>query len=106
MSEIRIQYEALYQKTAELRNRLTAELQEMNEAYRQCNTALRRMDGKTNATLMDTMVVNQQKAQVTAETLTKLLTFIDSAAQQVERDEQLIARQFTMSRVGTARRGS
>ena len=100
--QIQVQYEAVYSKTAELRQRIAAELQEMDETYRQTHSSLHRMDSRTNAVFMETMALNQQKAQVTAETLTKLLTFIEAATRQVERDEQMIKRVFTLSKVRTS----
>ena len=97
---VQVQYEAVYSKTAELRQRLDTELQEMDNAYHQCRASLHRMDGRTNAVLQETMEVNRQKARVTTETLTKLLAFIDASARQVERDELMIKRVFEQSRVG------
>ena len=102
--QILVQYEAVYSKTAELRQRLEAELQEMDNAYHQCRASLHRMDSRTNAVLMETMEVNRQKACVTAETLNKLLAFIDASARQVERDELAIKRVFEQSRIIGPRR--
>jgi len=103
--EIRINYEEVYSKTAELRQRIQSELQEMEGAYRQAGSTLHSMDSRTNAVIIESMEANRIKAQVTAETLTKLLSFIDTAAKQVERDESTIARSFNQTRVRTARRG-
>jgi len=104
--EIRIQYEEVYTKTAELRQRLQSELQEMDTAYRQAQTSLRHMDSRTNAEFMETMASNQIKSKVAAETISKLLSFIESSARQVERDEAMIQRVFTLSRAGARREGS
>ena len=97
--EIRINYEEVYSKTAELRQRIQSEQNEMETAYRQANSALSQMDSSTNAVLIEAMAANRVKAQVTCETLSKLLGFIDASAKQIERDEQLITRAFMMSRV-------
>ena len=102
--QILVQYDVVYSKTAELRQRLEAELQEMDNAYHQCRASLRRMDSRTNGVLMEAMEINQQKARVTAETLTKLLAFIDTSAKQVERDELVIKRAFEQSRIINPRR--
>jgi len=93
--QIQVQYEAVYSKTAELRSRIESELQEMDTSYRQTESALHRLDSRTNAVLMETMRENQRKAQVTCETLRKLLAFIDTSARQVERDEQMLVRVFS-----------
>jgi len=101
--EIRINYNEVYTKTAELRQRIQGELNEMETSYRQANASLSRMDSRTNAVLIEAMDANRIKAQVTCETLNKLLAFIDSSAKQIERDEQMITRAFTMSRVAIRR---
>jgi len=104
--EIKINYQEVYTKTTELRQRIQAEIQELEGTYRQANTSLRRMDSKTNGVIIETMESNREKARVTAETLTKLLSFIDSAAQQVEREENAMSRVFTSSGItSTGRRG-
>jgi hypothetical protein len=95
----------VYSKTAELRQRIETELREMDTEYHQVRLSLQRMDSRTNATLMETMTENQQKARLTADTLHKLLAFIDTSARQVERNEQMIARVFTTSRVRAGRTG-
>ena len=103
--QILIQYEAVYNKTAELRNRIDIEIREMDTAYRQAQSGLRGMDGRTNAVLMETMECNQQKARTTADTLQKLLTFIEHSARQVERNEQAIYSVFSLSNLRTVRIG-
>jgi len=104
MSEkIIIDYDAVYTKTAELRRHLEAELREMNNVYRHAHNALRHMSGKTHEHFVEAMTQNQNKAQVTAETLRKLITFIDDAAKNVERNENIHARAF-MSTQTTPRR--
>ena len=102
--EIRINYEEVYSKTAELRQRIHTELQEMEATYRQANSSLRSMDSRTNAELIEAMEHNRVKACVTAETLTKLLSFIEASAKQVERDEAAISRKFELSRINARRR--
>ena len=96
--EIFIDYDAVYNKTAELRRRIESELNEMDATYRQVHSSLRRMDGKHNATFMETMNDNQRKARLTAETLHELLSFIESSAKHVERNEKMHTRIFTSLR--------
>jgi len=102
--EIRISYEEVYEKAAELRTRLTTELRELDTAYRQAQMTLRGLDSRTNAVYTEAMEANRIKARVTAETLEKLISFIESSTRQVERDETTISRAFTRSRVSPARR--
>jgi len=103
--QILINYDEVYTKTRELRRRIETELREMDATYRRAQSALNRMDGKTNAALIETMVENRRKACTTAETLHKLLAFIDSSARQVERNEQMQKRAFAASGINTSRRG-
>jgi len=102
--EILINYNEVYSKTAEMRQRIQAELREVNATYRQTQSTLRTMDGKTNAAFMEALQENQQRIEVTADTLHKLLSFIENSAREVERNEQMHARVFNSSRV-MVRRG-
>ena len=101
--EILINYGEVYDKLSELRSRIASELQEMNNSYSQTNFAVQQMDGSTNAHFAEAMIANQRKSQVTADTITKLLTFMDNSARQVEREEQNIARIFEASAMRTSR---
>jgi len=102
--ELKVNYEAVYSKTRELRQRLQSELREAQTTYRQAHTDLRRLDSSTNAELVEAMQINQQKANLTAETLTKLLAFIEASTRQVERDESHMTRSFSRSRIRQRRR--
>jgi len=74
----------------------------MQAAYRQCQSDLHGMDGATNAALMDAMEENQVKAQITAETLHKLPTFIELSSRQVEQDELRIKGMFSMAQTNSS----
>ena len=102
-SEIIINYEEAYSKLAELRNIIESEVWEMNNAYRQTNFAVNRMDGKTNAIFAEVLQAKQRKSQVTSDTIAKLVMFMDDSARQVEREEQRIQRVFDSSMVQIAR---
>jgi len=101
--QIIINYEEVYSKLATLRNHIESEVRDMNNSYRQANFAINRMDGRTNALISETMLANQRKSQVTADTVTKLLMFINDSTRQVERGEQAISRIFDSSMMRTAR---
>jgi len=96
--QILINYEAVYVKCRELRNRLMNEIRDMDGEYRQMQSSLQRMDSRTNAQLMDTIAANQGKAQVTADTLQRLLTTIENAARATEQEEMRIKQVFDMTR--------
>ena len=93
--QILINYDEVYSKTAEMRQRLESELMEMDTRYRQVQSILRGLDGKTNAVFIEAMRDNQRKARVTAETLRELIMFMDSSARLVERQEEIHKRAFT-----------
>jgi len=102
--EILVQYDAVYTKVAELRNRLNTELHEMDATYRQVHTMLRGMDGRTNAVFIETMAENQKKARITAETLNKLISFIETSARHVEQEEMILKRMFSGRGANNAQR--
>jgi len=104
-NQIFINYDEVYRKTAELRRRAAEELREANTTYRQLASSLRRMDSSTNAEIEDAMQFNQQKSQITVNTLTKLLSFIETSARQVERGEQNMVRTFRSVTIRNQRRG-
>ena len=104
-NQILVNYDEVYTKVAELRHRIQTELVEMNAAYRQAASTLNGMDGSANAAMIEAMVSNQRKSQITADTLTKLLSFIDASTRQVERGEQNIARTFESARMRGIRTG-
>ena len=96
-NQVHINYEAVYSKTAELRRQLESEVREMEAGYRQMHRPLQGMDSRTNIVFIETMEENQVKARTTAETLSKLLMFIDSASRDMERHDQMMARAFLFS---------
>jgi len=104
-NQILINYNEVYRKTAELRSQAINELRETTTAYRQIASSLRGMDSGTNFEIAEAMQSNQLKSQATVDTLTKLLSFIETSARQVERGEQTIAMSFRTVSVRNHRRG-
>ena len=96
--QILINYEAVYAKCRELRRRLQTELRDMDGEYRQIQSSLQGMDSRTNAQMMTTVEANRGKAQMTAETLLRLLATIESAAQAAEQEELKIKQMFNLTR--------
>jgi len=94
--KITIRYDAVYSKTAELRERIQSKLSKMDSVYNQAQADLQGMDGKANAMLMETLDVNRKKAQVTSEALQQLLSFIELSARQVEHDELVMKTMYSM----------
>ena len=103
--EILVQYNEVYNQTAEMRQRIESELRDMDAVYRQATQSLRQMDSKTNGIFIEAMEDNRRKAQVTANTLRRLLTFIENSARTIEREEEGITRMFTSTRVSPSRMG-
>jgi len=96
--KFQINYTEVYSKTAELRSRIESELSNMDAAYNQIQAGLQGMDGEANASFMETMEENQIKAYVSAETLHKLLTFMELSARQVESNELKIKNKYTLGK--------
>ena len=103
--EILIDYQAVYTKIAQLRQQLQSEMHQTNQAYMQIQHELGRMDGLTNATFMETMQDNRRKAEVTCDTVQKLLTFMELSAREVERNEQMHTRAFQSLKLVSHQRG-
>ena len=97
MGKISINYNEVYTKTAELRQAIEAELADMDAAYRRVQSSLDGLDSHTNAECMEAMIINQRKSYAVAETLHKLLSFMDSSAKLVEQDEMKIRNIFDSS---------
>ena len=88
MPFIQIRYKEVYSKVAELRSRATSKIGEMESGYAQIQSSLDSVDSATNASLMATMERNARKAHTVAQTLDKLLSFMNSSTQQVELEER------------------
>jgi len=58
-NQIRINYEAVYSKTAELCRQLESEVREMEAGYRQTSLPLHGMNSRTNMVFMEAMEENQ-----------------------------------------------
>ena len=92
----------VYTKCRELRRRLQTEVRDMDGEYRKIQSSLQGMDSRTNAQMMTTVEANRGKAQMTAETLLRLLATIESAAQATEQEELRIKQMFNMARTRPA----
>jgi len=104
-NEIKINYDAVYAKTKELRSRMEAELREVDAGYRQAHSSLNGMDSQTNATLTECMEANQAKARAIAETAQRLRTFIENATRDAQQEDKQIARVFSSSRINIRPQG-
>jgi len=100
-SQIKINYEAVYTKTAELRNRIEAELHEMEAGYRNVQSDLHHADSATNERFMAVIDAHQRKSRVTAEIFHQLLLFIEHSSREVEREELLLKNMFDMGQPGS-----
>ena len=96
--QILVNYEEVYSKTAELRQRIEFELHEMDATYHRCQVDLQGMDGSANAAFIEAVEANQIKARVTAEVLTNLLRFMELSTRQVEQDEMKLKAMFDATR--------
>lgn len=94
MTEIQVKYTDLYARVQTLRNQLQGGLGEMHTGYSQMRTSLSIVDGATNAALIQAVEENRGSALMVANTLEKLLIFIDASARQIEMEEGKIASTF------------
>jgi len=93
--QININSAEIYAKTAHMRNRIQAQMQEMEVECSRIETCIRQnTDGAASAALCDTLEANKQKAYEVAETLEKLISFMTNAAKHVEMEDRKIANIF------------
>ena len=92
MGQIQINYEEVYRRTAQLRNRINYDLlSRIENEYRNLDSVIDELDGATAAALKKTMEENRQKSIAAAAVLDKLLSFMANSSQQVELNEQIMA---------------
>jgi len=95
MKTIHVKYDEVYAEVGKMRGAAAGMVDRVNAEYLQIQSQLGRVDGATNAALMQVMQANCQKAITAADTLDKLLEFILSSTKQIEVSEQQIARAMT-----------
>ena len=99
MRTIHVKYDEVYAETAKFKGHLASSVVARADAdYRQIQSNLSRMDGSENATLIEVMEANYMKTLVTADTVGKLLDFIETSTRQIEMNEQRIARAMSAGR--------
>jgi len=98
--QVKVDYTGVYSKTAQLKAAIRNQLNVTNQSYNQLLNSVRTMDSSTNATLIEAIERNRQKAAVTAKILEKELSFIDGSTMQVELQENRIAQRFSRTERG------
>jgi len=88
MSEMKVQFGEVHSKTSELRSRIEERIYAMESAYATIQSSLEGLDSASNATYIQTMERNKYKAYVMAETLNKLLAFLENSAIHVEQEDK------------------
>lgn len=93
--QIKVNFEAVYGRIANLRARIEKEvLAESDEQYRRIGGLLQEVDGATNAAFIIASECNRQKTETTAVTLLKLLQFIENATREVQAGDIDLSRQI------------
>ncbi|MDR0490155.1 MAG: hypothetical protein LBH28_02760, partial [Oscillospiraceae bacterium] len=78
--EYKIDYQAVYAITANLKKVLAAGVNQVEQDYKKAESDLDILDSATNALLQVTMRRNKEKTLVTFEIMEKMLSFIDDSA--------------------------
>ena len=95
MSEIKINYNEVYAKAAQMHTRISSSLREMDAEYRQIQSRLNNgVDGAAAAAISLAIEANRRKSQEVAETLEKLISFMENSTRRVELEEKKIANIF------------
>ena len=93
--KVRVNYNAVYSKTAQSRAAIRNQLNATNQNYNQLLNSVKTMDSSTNNALIEAIERSRVKASVTAKILEKELSFIDGSTMQVELQENKIAQRFS-----------
>jgi len=92
MSQIKINYADIYERTARMRGQITTCLNQMDAEYRQLHRRLiNNTDGAASAAIGDAIEENRIKSYEMASTLQKLVSFMTNSTRQIEAEEIRIA---------------
>ena len=92
MSQIKINYADVYERTARMRSQITMCLNQMDVEYRQLHRRLtNNTDGAAAAAICDAIEENRIKSYEMASTLQKLVSFMINSTRQIEAEEIRIA---------------
>jgi hypothetical protein len=92
--QIRVNYDEVYESISQIRSDITTKITEVNEQYNKLLSDAAHLDSASNAALITAIKRNVNKAEVTAELLDKLLSFINNSTKQVQFEEARIASRF------------
>jgi len=93
-SDYDIDHDAIFSGVRAFLGNVSDNIGDLEQRYNSSLSKLNRLDSGTNATLQAAMERNKQKALVTAEVLTKLLDFINTAAEQFQAVDELCSTQY------------
>lgn len=90
-----VNYDEVYRLVQTWREFIQSDiLDESQNRYREIVDMLSRVDGATNAQLKAAMELNRQKTTTAAETIKKLLYFIEDSARELQNEENKMAGQL------------
>ncbi|MDR1001955.1 MAG: hypothetical protein LBL82_01605 [Oscillospiraceae bacterium] len=84
MQKFKIEYEEVYNQTAQLKTHIDDLLLQINSEYSRIQSILDEVDSKTNASLKEGVEVHRQKSIKAANIMSKLLSFMANSSKQVE----------------------
>ena len=99
MSQVLVNYDQIFGDITSMRREIQSEIIQMQTSYQQCQHALTAMDGGGNFAIREAMVANMEKARVTADTLEKLLIFINDATREAQELDRAMGRVLDMSQL-------
>lgn len=92
---IYVNFPVVYAKINELRARLDADVIAASESQLvQTTNMLSQVDGETNGEMITAMNMNKEKTVLCAQTLRKMLDFIENAAHAVQAEDQQLSAQL------------
>jgi len=96
-TQLTLDYDKVSEQTAAMQAQLDAALKNMDDKYRHLDPLIEQTDGAANAALKETVAANQKKSRVSAETLKKLLSFIEGSAKSTKEVDEAIEHIFGAS---------
>jgi len=92
MGNILINYEEVYSKTKEMKSYIENDLfPQIENEYTQIQSALDKVDGAANTSLIEEMQQNKEKTIMMAKTLYKIFAFIEYSAMEFEQKDKEIS---------------
>ena len=98
MVEISVNYREVENQMRNLRSILSNVTSQTNQEYRQIQSNLRQIDGKSSANYSEALIENNQKVSEACNLINRMASFIANSSRQIEATDIAISRNFRIVR--------